>query len=225
MMRDLDVIIESVQNKGLKELLCSFFKDADFAAKFKIHSAAKSIHHGFVGGLLQHTLAVTKICDFLASSYPILNRDLLVTSAICHDIGKVKEISEFPVNDYTDAGNLLGHIVMGAMMVKGRNLVDGLPKNVRITAAEVREALKDCLMTIVDAILNTLEKTPPELSADIIDNGIMLTGGGALLRGLDKLIEEETGMPVRIAERPLDCVVDGAGMRLDPNFKASKRAK
>ena len=113
----------------------------------------------------------------------------------------------------------------GAMMVKGRNLVDGLPKNVRITAAEVREALKDCLMTIVDAILNTLEKTPPELSADIIDNGIMLTGGGALLRGLDKLIEEETGMPVRIAERPLDCVVDGAGMRLDPNFKASKRAK
>ena len=113
----------------------------------------------------------------------------------------------------------------GAMMVKGRNLVDGLPKNIRITAAEVREALKDCLMTIVDAILNTLEKTPPELSADIIDNGIMLTGGGALLRGLDKLIEEETGMPVKIAERPLDCVVDGAGMRLDPNFKASKRAK
>ena len=113
----------------------------------------------------------------------------------------------------------------GAMMVKGRNLVDGLPKNIRITAAEVREALKDPLMMIVDAILNTLEKTPPELSADIIDNGIMLTGGGALLRGLDKLIEEETGMPVKIAERPLDCVVDGAGMRLDPNFRASKRAK
>ncbi len=110
----------------------------------------------------------------------------------------------------------------GAMMVKGRNLVDGLPKNIRITAEEVREALRDPLMMIVDAILNTLEKTPPELSADIIDNGIMLTGGGALLRGLDKLIEEETGMPVRIAERPLDCVVDGAGMRLDPNFKARK---
>ena len=110
----------------------------------------------------------------------------------------------------------------GAMMVKGRNLVDGLPKNIRITAEEVREALRDPLMMIVDAILNTLEKTPPELSADIIDNGIILTGGGALLRGLDKLIEEETGMPVRIAERPLDCVVDGAGMRLDPNFKARK---
>lgn len=120
MMRDLDVIIESVQNKSLKELLCSFFKDADFAAKFKIHSAAKSIHHGFVGGLLQHTLAVTKICDFLASSYPILNRDLLVTSAICHDIGKVEELADFPVNDYTDEGNLMGHIVIGAMMIRDK---------------------------------------------------------------------------------------------------------
>ena len=113
----------------------------------------------------------------------------------------------------------------GAMMIKGRNLVDGLPKNVRITAAEVREALKDPLMTIIDAILNTLEKSPPELSADIIDNGIMLTGGGALLRGMDKLVEEETGMPVKIAERPLDCVVDGAGMRLDPNFRAQRRTR
>ena len=113
----------------------------------------------------------------------------------------------------------------GAMMIKGRNLVDGLPKNVRITAAEVREALKDPLMTIIDAILNTLEKCPPELSADIIDNGIMLTGGGALLRGMDKLVEEETGMPVKIAERPLDCVVDGAGMRLDPNFRANRRTR
>jgi rod shape-determining protein MreB len=110
-------------------------------------------------------------------------------------------------------------------MVKGRNLVDGLPKNIRITAAEVREALKDPLMTIIDAILDTLEKSPPELSADIIDNGIMLTGGGALLRGMDKLVAEQTGMPVMIAERPLDCVVDGAGMRLDPNFKTTKRKK
>ena len=102
----------------------------------------------------------------------------------------------------------------GAMMVKGRNLVDGLPKNIRITAEEVREALRDPLMMIVDAILNTLEKTPPELSADIIDNGIMLTGGGALLRGIDMLVMQQTGMPVHIAERPLDCVVDGAGKRL-----------
>ncbi len=120
MMRDLDIIIESVRNKALKELLCTFFKDADFAARFKVHSAAKSIHHGFVGGLLQHTLAVTKMCDWMASAYPILNRDLLVTSAICHDIGKVEELADFPVNDYTDEGNLMGHIVIGAMMVRDK---------------------------------------------------------------------------------------------------------
>ena len=124
-----------------------------------------------------------------------------------------------------DIGSAYPYENEGSVMVKGRNLVDGLPKNIRITAAEVREALKDPLMTIVDAILDTLEKSPPELSADIIDNGIMLTGGGALLRGMDKLVEEQTGMPVRIAERPLDCVVDGAGMRLDPNFKTTKRKK
>ncbi len=101
------------------------------------------------------------------------------------------------------------------MVIKGRNLVDGLPKNVVISAAEVREALADPLSSIIDAIKVTLEKTPPELSADIIDHGIMLTGGGALLRGFDKLVAQETGMPVHIAERPLDCVVDGTGKRLD----------
>ena len=103
----------------------------------------------------------------------------------------------------------------GEMCIKGRNLMDGLPKNVTITAAEIRDALADSLSTIIDAIVNTLEKTPPELSADIIDHGIMLTGGGALLRGLDLLIMQQTGMPVHVAERPLDCVVDGTGKRLE----------
>ncbi|MBR2715216.1 MAG: rod shape-determining protein [Ruminococcus sp.] len=111
----------------------------------------------------------------------------------------------------------------GEMTIKGRNLVDGLPKNIRITAAEVRDALADPLSTIIEAILTTLEKTPPELSADIIDNGITLTGGGALLRGLDLLIMQQTGMPVYVAERPLDCVVDGTGMKLDPNFKPQSK--
>lgn len=113
----------------------------------------------------------------------------------------------------------------GDMTVKGRNLVDGLPKNIKVTAAEVREALKDPLNIIIDAILSTLEKTPPELAADIIDRGITLTGGGALLRGLDKLVEEETGMPVYVADRPLDCVVDGTGIRLDPNYRRQKHTK
>lgn len=101
------------------------------------------------------------------------------------------------------------------MEIKGRNLVDGLPKNVTIHADEVRDALADPLVTIVEAIKSTLEKTPPELSADVIDHGIMLTGGGALLRGLDLLVAQETGMPVHVAERPLDCVVDGTGKRLE----------
>lgn len=113
------------------------------------------------------------------------------------------------------------------MDVKGRNLVDGLPKNVVISAEEVREALADPVSAIVDSIKSTLERTPPELSADIIDNGIMLTGGGALLRGLDMLINRETGMPVHVAEDPLDCVAIGTGKCLDigfvSNFRSNRR--
>lgn len=96
-----------------------------------------------------------------------------------------------------------------SMEVKGRNQVDGLPKNITITSGEVWEALSEPLGQIVAAIKSTLEKTPPELAADIIDRGITLTGGGALLNGLDQLISNETGMPVTVAENPLDCVVVG----------------
>lgn len=99
--------------------------------------------------------------------------------------------------------------------IKGRNVVDGLPKNVTITSEEVRTAMLDTVSQIIDAIRSTLEKTPPELSADIIDTGITLTGGTALLRGLAELIAEETGMPVSIAANPLDCVVLGAAKRLE----------
>ena len=105
-----------------------------------------------------------------------------------------------------------------SMEIKGRGLVDGLPKNVVITSEEVREALKDPLGQIIDAIRSTLEKTPPELAADIIDRGIMLSGGGALLRGLDRLIAEETDMPVHIAKDPLDCVVAGTAKRLESDI-------
>lgn len=108
----------------------------------------------------------------------------------------------------------------GKMEVKGRNLLDGLPKTVTVTSEEVREALDDPVNQILDAIKATLEKTPPELSADIIDHGIMLTGGGALLRGLDKRIAEETGMPVIVADAPLDCVADGAGIYLESDALA-----
>lgn len=102
-----------------------------------------------------------------------------------------------------------------SMEIRGRDMVTGLPKTLTITSSEVADALREPTNTIVDAIKFTLEKTPPELASDIMDRGIMLTGGGALLGGLDKLIREETGMPVTIAEKPLDCVVMGAGKVLE----------
>ncbi|MDR2655837.1 MAG: rod shape-determining protein [Oscillospiraceae bacterium] len=103
----------------------------------------------------------------------------------------------------------------GTMEIKGRNLVDGLPKNISITSQEVRDALRDPLESVIEAVKTTLERTPPELAADIIDHGITLTGGGALLKGLDELIHKETGMPVHIAENPLDCVAIGSGTVLE----------
>ena len=106
--------------------------------------------------------------------------------------------------------------------IKGRNLVDGLPKNITLTSEEVRNAMADPIAQIIDTIRSTLEKTPPELAADIIDSGITLTGGGALLRGLPELIAEETGMPVSVAANPLDCVVLGTAKRLDPDNNFQK---
>lgn len=101
------------------------------------------------------------------------------------------------------------------MQIRGRDLISGLPKTIEISSAEVRDALKEPINSIVDAIKSTLEKTPPELASDIMENGIMLTGGGALLRGLDKLVKQETGMPVQIAENPLDCVALGTGKSVE----------
>ena len=107
--------IGSIQEDHLRKLLETLFvEDKEFAEKFKKHSAAKSVHHGFMGGLLEHTLSVTNLCDYFCKTYPLLNRDLLITAAICHDIGKVEELSFFPSNDYTDEGQLLGHIFLGA---------------------------------------------------------------------------------------------------------------
>jgi rod shape-determining protein MreB and related proteins len=111
----------------------------------------------------------------------------------------------------------------GTMQIKGRDLISGLPKIVDITEGEVREALREPVSSIIEAIKTTLEKTPPELAADIMDKGIMLAGGGAMLKGLDKLINHETHMPVHIAESPLDCVALGAGKALDNVDKVSRK--
>ena len=101
------------------------------------------------------------------------------------------------------------------MEIRGRNLADGMPMDIAISPSEIRDALTDCFSIIIDAIRQTLEQTPPELCADILDNGITLTGGSALIRGLDKLISQEANIPVYVAENPLDCVANGTGKRLE----------
>ncbi len=118
MYREFTSLIASVKNLCLKQLLMSFFiNDKAFARRFKSHSAAKSIHHGFIGGLLEHSLSVAKLCDGAAKHYSFIDRDLLLAGAMLHDIGKTAELSPFPRNDYTDEGQLLGHIIIGAQMV------------------------------------------------------------------------------------------------------------
>lgn len=129
MYDELKRYIQNIGSSWLKQLLEAFFiKDEAFIKAFQFSSAAKTVHHGFVGGLLEHTLSVTKLCDYYCRAYPILKRDLLLTAAMCHDIGKVKEISPFPENDYTDDGQLLGHIVMGSQMVAEKAAeIEGFP--------------------------------------------------------------------------------------------------
>lgn len=127
MYGELTRFIESVKETHFRQLLEQFFiQDGEFQKKFRQHSAAKSVHHGFIGGLLEHTLGVTKMCDFFATTYPAINRDLLLTAAMFHDMGKLTELSGFPENDYTDAGQLLGHIYIGAHLVE--NACDSIPE-------------------------------------------------------------------------------------------------
>lgn len=112
-------------------------------------------------------------------------------------------------------GSAYSGAVEESMDIKGRDLVTGLPKTIKVTSEEILEALREPVATILDGIKSTLEKTPPELAADIMDRGIMLSGGGSLLHGLDTLVRQETGMPVQVAENPLDCVALGTGKALD----------
>ncbi len=129
MYRQLMEILGTVSNNYLQLLIRKYFDDESFARAFQQHSAAKTVHHGFVGGLLEHTLSVVRMCDYFSGCYTYLNRDLLLTAAAFHDVGKLKELSSFPENDYTDDGQLLGHIVMGCELVGyGCRSIKGFPK-------------------------------------------------------------------------------------------------
>ncbi len=188
--------IKSVQNPYLSQLLHKFFDNEKFAEAFKFHSAAKSVHHGFVGGLLEHTVSVTRNCNYFAQNYPILNRDLLLTAAMFHDIGKLKELSTFPANDYTDAGQLLGHIMIGAEWVgEAIRTIDGFP---HVLANE----LKHCILAhhgeleygspkkpaLVEALalsfadnLDAKMETVRELLANVPENNLEWQGFNRLL--------------------------------------------
>ncbi len=141
MYAELKKLIDSVNNEYCKKLLYSIFvDDEEYVSKFRKSSAAKSVHHAFMGGLLEHTLSVATLCNFYCTRYPMLKRDLLITAAICHDMGKVREYSAFPMNDYTDEGQLLGHIVMGVEMLgKKAAQIPGFP-------VTLENELKHCIV-------------------------------------------------------------------------------
>ena len=141
MYQELMGIIAQVKNPYLHRLLLSFFQeDEGFIKAFQENSAAKTVHHGFIGGLLEHTLSVVKLCQYYCRSYPILNQDLLITTAILHDIGKTEELSAFPKNDYTDDGQLLGHIMIGAEMIHDKiREIPGFPE-------KLESEVKHCIL-------------------------------------------------------------------------------
>ena len=132
----------SVKDPYLSALLKDFFvEDKEFISSFAKHSAAKTVHHSFVGGLLEHTVSVTRLAAFLADNYPAINRDLLISASLLHDIGKTKELSFFPMNEYTDDGQLLGHIMIGVEMIHDKiRKIEGFP--------EILETeLKHCILS------------------------------------------------------------------------------
>lgn len=141
MYEELLSYMRQVNNPYLRQALEYYFvDDGAFIKSFKEHSAAKSVHHGFAGGLLEHTLSVVKLCEYYVGAYPILNKDLLYTAAMFHDIGKTKELSDFPENDYTDDGQLLGHIVIGVEMAgEAIRSIDGFPE-------QLASELKHCII-------------------------------------------------------------------------------
>ena len=133
-------LANKVKEPHLRQLIIKFFvEDKEFAKTFQNSSAAKTVHHAYMGGLLEHTLGVMKLCDTFADNYPFLNRDLLLTAAMFHDIGKTRELSRFPQNDYTDEGQLIGHIIIGVEMIDER--IREIPDFPPVLASELRHCI------------------------------------------------------------------------------------
>ena len=185
MYEELTAYIRQISNKYLRQVLEFYYiKDEAFIKKFKAHSAAKTVHHGFSGGLLEHTLSVTRMCDYFATSYSILNRDLLLSSAILHDIGKVKELSDFPDNDYTDEGQLIGHIVIGVEMINDAiRSIPGFPE-------KLAHELKHCIVAHHGELEYGFPKKPALAEAVALN---MADSTDAKLQTLTELFKGKTG--------------------------------
>lgn len=185
MYEELTAYIRQISNKYLRQVLEFYYiKDEAFIKKFKAHSAAKTVHHGFSGGLLEHTLSVTRMCDYFVTSYSILNRDLLLSSAILHDIGKVKELSDFPDNDYTDEGQLIGHIVIGVEMINDAiRSIPGFPE-------KLAHELKHCIVAHHGELEYGSPKKPALAEAVALN---MADSTDAKLQTLTELFKGKTG--------------------------------
>jgi 3'-5' exoribonuclease len=160
--KKLQSYVDSISNEYLKKLLECFFKNEKFMTGFTKSSAAKTVHHAYIGGLLEHSVTVADICESLVPVYPKVNRDLLITAALCHDIGKVKELSAFPENDYTDIGQLLGHIYMGAEMIDVQaRKIEGFPRT-------LLNELKHCILAHHGKLEYGSPQTPKLIEAQLL---------------------------------------------------------
>lgn len=155
--------IDTFENQYIKKLLTAFFiEDEAINKEFKKHTAAKAMHHNYMGGLLEHTLSVTQLCDMMASHYPMANRDILVACGMLHDIAKIKELSDFPNVDYTDCGELLGHLVMGSEMIgREADKIAGFP-------IELKYMMQHCILAHHGELEFGSPKTPRTLEAMLL---------------------------------------------------------
>lgn len=176
--------VDTIEDEYLNKLLRCFFDNEKFMNRFKTASAAKTVHHAYIGGLLEHSVAVADICGSLISIYPKVNRDLIITAALCHDIGKVREISAFPENDYTDVGQLLGHIYMGAEMIDVQaRKIDNFPK-------PLLNELKHCILAHHGTPEFGSPQTPKLLEAQLLH---MADSTDAKMRRFSDLLDDVNG--------------------------------
>lgn len=185
MFEELRSYIRQISNDYLRQAVEYYFTDdEEFIKVFKGHSAAKTVHHGFAGGLLEHTLSVVKMCEYFAGTYSILNKDLLYASAICHDIGKTKELSEFPDNDYTDDGQLLGHIIIGVEMVsEAVRAIPGFPE-------KLASELKHCIIAHHGELEYGSPKKPALAEAMALN---LADNADAKMQTLTEIFKDKTG--------------------------------